>query len=53
MKTLATWLINTTCDADKSNVSAITKFLRRNISVGMMVRLSSLTKLEATKGEEV
>ena len=44
MKTLATWLINTVCDADKSNVSAITKFLRRNISVGMMVKLDSLTK---------
>ena len=44
MKTLITRLINTVCDADKSNMSAITKFLRRNISVGMMVKLDSLTK---------
>ena len=44
MKTLITRLINTVCDADKSNVSAMTKFLRRNISVGMMVKLDSLTK---------
>ena len=51
MKTLITRLINTVCDADKSNVSAITKFLRRNISVGMMVKLDRRLFLYLKEGK--